>query len=100
MVERDPVKMPRRPCTPLRCRRAERITLLFLVLATPAPALAYIGPGLAFGTFMLLASFLGSIVLAALALVWYPLKRLFSFRRSEDEPAPEPPEEPSERGEG
>lgn len=54
------------------------IALAALALAlAPAPALAYIGPGIAVGTVVLVAAMIGSVVLALLALFWYPLKRLW-----------------------
>jgi len=48
-------------------------TLLFY----PVNAYAYIGPGLGVGTIGVVLGILGSIVLALVAIVWYPVKRFF-----------------------
>ena len=37
---------------------------------------AYIGPGLGLGTVGILIGILGSIILALIAVLWYPFKRL------------------------
>jgi len=48
------------------------LTLLFVT-----PAYAYIGPGAGAGTIAVVLGILGSIFLAFIAILWYPLKRLF-----------------------
>ncbi len=55
------------------------ITLVWgvLLLSWCGPALAYVGPGLGAGTIGVILGFLASIVLAVIALFWYPIKRLF-----------------------
>lgn len=73
------------PRAPRPARLAGAAAALALLLG-PAPALAYIGPGIAVGTLVLLAALAGSVVLALLALFWYPLKRLWRRLRR-----PEPP---------
>jgi len=50
------------------------IVLCSLILATPAEA--YIGPGASIGMIASFLGVLGAIVLALIAIVWYPLKRL------------------------
>jgi hypothetical protein len=52
-----------------------------IVLAVPATAFAYVGPGLGAGTLAVVLGVIGSILLAVFALVWYPLKRLFNRRK-------------------
>lgn len=48
------------------------------VQALPAPAAhAYIGPGVATGTVVLVLGVLGALLLWVFALVWYPCKRLW-----------------------
>jgi uncharacterized membrane protein YhiD involved in acid resistance len=52
-----------------------------VVLAAPATAFAYVGPGLGAGTLAVVLGIIGSILLALFAIVWYPLKRLFIRRK-------------------
>jgi hypothetical protein len=54
-------------------------------------AQAYVGPGLGAGVIGVLFGLLASVVLALLAIVWYPLKRLLRrfSRRSESAGLPE-----------
>ena len=50
---------------------------LFLSVVTiPVPAYAYIGPGLGLGAIGMVLAVLFSVFLAALAIVWYPIKRI------------------------
>jgi hypothetical protein len=53
--------------------------LLFLPFWTATPVLAYIGRGIGAGTLAVVLGFFASILLAAFALVWYPVKRLFKY---------------------
>jgi len=53
------------------------IIICLLILYPVMPAIAYIGPGLGLGVIGTIFGFIMSIVLAIVALVWYPLKRLF-----------------------
>ncbi len=48
-----------------------------LVLLVPSTAEAYIGPGMGAGTIAVVLGILASIVLGLIAIVWYPMKRLF-----------------------
>ena len=53
-----------------------------LAIAAPGPALAYVGPGVGLGA---IAAFFGvvlAVLLAIVGVVWYPIKRLFSRRKS------------------
>ena len=52
-----------------------------LILA-PAPAMAYIGPGLGAGAIGAVFGVLAALVMAVVALFWYPLKRLVSRRKA------------------
>lgn len=54
-----------------------------LVLALqPAAAVAYIGPGVGAGAVAAVLGVLGSIFLAIVAVVYYPIKRLLKGRKS------------------
>jgi hypothetical protein len=61
--------------------------LLIFPLWISVPVLGYIGPGIGVGTIAVVLGFIASIVLAAFALVWYPVKRL--FKRQEKKPLTE-----------
>ncbi len=50
--------------------------LLAALLATPANA--YIGPGVGAGTIAVVFGVIASIILAFVAVLWYPFKRLFN----------------------
>jgi hypothetical protein len=54
-------------------------TMLFpiiLALAWPAPAFAYMGPGIGVGAIGAALGIVVSLLLVLISLVWYPLKRL------------------------
>ncbi len=53
------------------------------------PAEAYIGPGAGAGTIAIVLGVLASIVLAFVAIVWYPIKRLLKSRRRPKQQAAE-----------
>jgi hypothetical protein len=54
-----------------------RVILMVLACCSlAAPAQAYVGPGLGLGTLGAVLGFGLSIVLAILALIWYPIKRM------------------------
>ena len=46
------------------------------ILFWPTGAQAYVGPGLGAGTLAVILGFLGSIILAVFAVLWYPVKRI------------------------
>lgn len=68
-----------------------------LLLAAPAAANAYMGPGLGLGLISVALGFIGSIVLGFFAVLWYPVKRL--LRRRRQAKAPSTPTESEETGE-
>lgn len=53
------------------------------LLLTATSALAYVGPGLGAGTIGVILGFLGSILLAIFALVWFPVKRMLKRRKAD-----------------
>ncbi|MGF1512047.1 MAG: hypothetical protein ACFB9M_21355 [Myxococcota bacterium] len=55
-----------------------------VLLTTPSPALAYVGPGAGLGAIAVTVALLLGVLLLAVGLVWYPLKRfLRTFKRNE-----------------
>ena len=68
----------------MRDRRWRRGAALFLLasLLFPAPAWAYIGPGLGAGAIAAALAVLGSILLGIFSVIYYPIKRLMKKLRS------------------
>lgn len=65
--------------------RPERIRLLVLAAVfglQPAMALAYIGPGVGAGAIAAVLGVLGSILLAIVAVLYYPIKRMMKNRKA------------------
>ncbi len=52
------------------------VTLTVFNISAALPALAYIGPGVGAGTIAVVMGILASIVMAFVAVLWYPIKRL------------------------
>lgn len=52
-----------------------------LLLAAPGVAMAYTGPGLGLGAIGVAFGLIGSLLLAIVSLVWYPVKRLMRRMR-------------------
>ena len=68
------------------------------LLAVPAAANAYMGPGLGLGLISVALGFIGSITLGFFAILWYPVKRfLRRRRRAATPPKPTPPATESEK---
>jgi hypothetical protein len=65
-------------------RRLIFIALLLIQL----PAHAYIGPGLGAGVIGVILGILGSILLALMAIFWYPVKRMLKRKRKSGEQDP------------
>ncbi len=64
-------------------RQLASIALVSLVAALqPAAALAYIGPGVGAGAIAAVLGVLGSILLAIIAVLYYPIKRMLKGRKS------------------
>lgn len=59
-----------------------RLAVLPVALFAASPAAAYIGPGMGAGTIALVLGILAAIVMAFLALLWYPLKRMLKARKA------------------
>lgn len=63
-----------------------RLIPTLAIMALPAvlaasPAAAYIGPGAGAGTIAVVLGVLASILMAFMAIVWYPVKRLLKRRK-------------------
>ena len=58
--------------------------LIYIIIFTIIPqiSLAYVGPGLAINTILIIIGVLVSLVLLALAIVYYPIKRLIKKVRT------------------
>lgn len=59
-----------------------KIFLLVPMLFATLPAHAYIGPGAGAGTIAVVLGILASIVMAFVAIIWYPFKRLIKKRKA------------------
>lgn len=57
------------------------LAVAVVLLLQPAVAQAYIGPGLGVGVISAVLGFVASLGMAVVALLWYPIKRLFRRRR-------------------
>ena len=67
--------------------------LVFCTLATllllSEPVHAYIGPGTGIGTIAVVFGILASVFITFIAIIWYPLKRLFRKRLFRKRRAPD-----------
>ena len=57
------------------------LTTAAILVLEPSMAQAYIGPGLGAGVISAVLGFVAAVAMAFVALVWYPIKRLFRKRR-------------------
>lgn len=57
------------------------LAMFIFVVGFSGPATAYIGPGLGLGALGVLAGIVVSVLLAIVAVVWYPLKRLLKSKK-------------------
>ncbi len=53
-----------------------------ILLVVPTGAQAYIGPGAGIGVIGTVIAFLGAVLLAIVAFVWYPIKRLLRRKQA------------------
>jgi hypothetical protein len=54
------------------------IIFITLMMAVPQVAIAYIGPGAGIAAIGTVLALIGGILLAILAFIWYPIKRLLA----------------------
>jgi len=72
-------------------RQPPIILAAMLLIALPAPAFAYGGPGLGLGVISTVFGVLGAILLGFIAVLWYPFKRLIRrIRRATQAPRARP----------
>jgi hypothetical protein len=72
-------KMANRP-------RPLTLSVLLAALLVPAAANAYIGPGVGAGAVAAVFGVLGSIFLAIVAIIYYPIKRMLKGKKSTTKP--------------
>ena len=60
------------------------IAVALILLASTAPAHAYMGPGAGLAFLGSLIALIAAVGVGVLGLVWYPAKRLIRIRRSTD----------------
>ncbi|MDI3338405.1 hypothetical protein QKW60_18495 [Defluviimonas aestuarii] len=58
------------------------VTLAAAILMSPQMAMAYIGPGVGAGAIAAVLGVIGSIFLAIVAVLYYPIKRMLKGRKS------------------
>jgi hypothetical protein len=58
--------------------------LIALVLMLPGVASAYVGPGLGLGAIAVIVGVVLSVLIALIAIVWYPIKRRMKARRERE----------------
>ena len=56
------------------------IVFLFLFTTTPQVVFAYIGPGLALGALVVTLGIVALILLAIIAIIYYPIKKMIKNR--------------------
>ena len=59
--------------------------IVWLAILTPATAHAYFGPGAGFGAIAAVLGVIGAVLLGLFAIVYYPVKRALSKRKSKDD---------------
>lgn len=58
--------------------------IVLIALAAAEPAQAYVGPGSSLGAIGVFLGILGTVLLAVISFVWYPVKRLARRLRHKD----------------
>ena len=71
-----------------------KIAVLFVLTAATlaTPAHAYVGPGSSLGAIGVFLGLIGTLILALVSFVWYPLKRLLRRLREKHSAAGKNPE--------
>ena len=69
------------------------VLLTVMIVASPATALAYIGPGAGLSAIGTVIALIGAVILGIVGFLWYPIKRLLNRNKGEDTTGEEPPEQ-------
>lgn len=75
-------------------KHQKALILLIGVMLTPSAAMAYVGPGAGLGAIGALLALIGTLLLAIVGFVWYPVKRMLKRRAGKvdsDENLEDPP---------
>lgn len=75
-------------CNYKRGHSSSKAMYFLLCISFANPSYAYVGPGLGVGTIGVVLGIIGSIILALIAVIWYPLKRLFKRRKESSNKSP------------
>ena len=62
-----------------------RSSVLLLLLLISASAHAYVGPGVGIGILGTILGGIMAVLLAIFGVIWYPIKRLFSRKKSSEQ---------------
>lgn len=65
-----------------------KIALVAALVALPAPAYAYIGPGAGLGAVGALIAIVLGVLLLLVGFVWYPIKRMLKKKKSTGDVSP------------
>ena len=68
----------------MRLPSAIAICCLIILITNPSVALAYIGPGAGIAAIGTVLALIGGILLAIIAFIWYPIKRMLAKIRNKD----------------
>jgi hypothetical protein len=71
-----------RNASPIIGRVLRNVALVLGVACLPSAALAYIGPGAGLSIVGSIVAVLGTIVVAIVGFVWYPIRRMLKKRRA------------------
>ena len=59
-------------------------TIILAIILLSAPSYAYIGPGMGGGIIAAILGFLGAVILALWAILYYPIKRALKRRKEKE----------------
>ena len=58
-----------------------KMNVFMILILSPLPVYAYIGPGMAGGTIAIVFGFIAAIFLAIMGILYYPIKRFLKIRK-------------------
>jgi hypothetical protein len=62
---------------------------VFLILLVPSAGLAYVGPGAGLTAIGAVFALVGSVLLAVIGFIWYPIRRLRRALKERSKPRPD-----------